>query len=146
MPWELGGKPRLPFSFSGASRGLEPASSADRIGRMSATLWSAKARSRAAEADGVIAEAQAVESPLRHHRNNKRRFDSAPESPFFVETANGIIIPRIRTSACSGNSWVARCLEVRTTITHASSRRRGRGIERNRMAALVRNTASSNGV
>jgi hypothetical protein len=126
-----------PFFIFWCPRGLEPARGADRAGRRSATLRSASAPCRAATANGVTAEAQAGESPLRHHRNNKRRFDSAPESPFFVETANGIIIPRIRTSACSGNSWVARCLEGRTTITHASSRRRGRGHRGQAIRALI---------
>jgi hypothetical protein len=33
-------------------------------------------------ADRAIAEAQAGESPLRHHRNNQREFGLAPDSLF----------------------------------------------------------------
>jgi hypothetical protein len=56
------------FVSTGAPRGLEPARSADRLGRKSPTLRRATAPRRAAVADGVIAEAHAVEPPLRHHR------------------------------------------------------------------------------
>jgi hypothetical protein len=58
------------FVSTGALRGLEPAQGAERIAKKSPTLWRAEALRRAAEADRVIAEAQAVESPLRHHRKN----------------------------------------------------------------------------
>ena len=39
---------------------------------------SASARSRAAKADRVIAEARAGESPLRHHRNTQRESGLTP--------------------------------------------------------------------
>jgi len=52
--------------------GLEPAQGAERTARMSPTLRRAEALRRAAMADGEIAEAQAVESPLRHQGEPER--------------------------------------------------------------------------
>ncbi len=67
-------------------RGVEPASGADRSGRVSATLRSAEARRRAAPADGGIAEAQAGNSPLRHHHPPLYRNHCRPRG---VEPASG---------------------------------------------------------
>ena len=67
---------------TGALRGLEPAQGAERAARKSPTLWRAEALRRAAKTDRVIAEAQAGESHLRHHRNTQRDFGFSPKSLF----------------------------------------------------------------
>ena len=66
---------------TGASRVLEPASGADGQ-EEKRDFRSASARSRAAKADVENDEAQAGESPLRHHGNSQRDFGFAPESLF----------------------------------------------------------------
>jgi hypothetical protein len=52
---------------------------------------SASTRSRAAKADVENDEAQAVESPLRHHLNNKRDFGFAPKPLFSSKRAEWLI-------------------------------------------------------